>query len=87
MEAPSSEKQALEVVFSTLHYNTLQHNPTLNRNCAVAEGGSLASSLDVDKFSTSYLKSPLKKGEGIPKQECLVLRSTTISSKQLKKAQ
>ena len=65
MEAPSSIP---EVVFSTLHCNTLQHNPALNKNYVVAEGGSLALSLDVEKFSTSSLEKPFKKGEGIPKK-------------------
>ena len=44
-------KLAPEVGFSTLHCNTLQHNPALNRNCDVAEGGSLALSLSVEKLS------------------------------------
>ena len=65
------------------------YNTTLYcyRNNVVAEGGCLASSLDVEKFNTSSFKRPLKKGEGIPKQEFLVLRSTAISTKQLEKAE
>ena len=47
----------------------------------------MASSLDVENFNTSSLKRPLKKGEGIPKQESLVLSITAISTKQLEKAQ
>ena len=54
-------------------------NTTLyfSKNNTVAEGGGLDLSLDVEKLSASSLKRPLKKGDGIPDREHLMLSSTT----------
>ena len=42
----STEKQAQNWLYVILLCYTLQHNPALNKNCVVVEGGSLARILE-----------------------------------------